>query len=135
MAGSEATKYRALAARAMFLAQDRTDIGFAVKELSRKMSKPRGMDTKDLKSLGRYLIGRGRMVLEFRRQGRNSIVDVWSDTDYAGCPETRQSTSGGSVMLGSHMIKGWSTAQAVIALSSGEAEYDGLVRGHRSGSA
>ena len=35
MAGSEATKYRALAARAMFLAQGRTDIGFAVKELSR----------------------------------------------------------------------------------------------------
>ena len=105
LTGPEATKYRALTARAMFLAQDRTDIGFAVKELSRKMSKPREMGTKDLKRLGRYLIGRERMILEFKRQDRNSIVDVWTDTDYAGCPGTRQSTSGGSVMLGSHMTK------------------------------
>ena len=93
------------------------------------MSKSREMDMKDLKRLGRYLIGRERMILEFKRQDRNSIVDVWTVTDYAGCPETRTSTSGGSVMLGSRMIKGWSTAQAVIALSSGEAEYYGLVKG------
>ena len=36
-------------------------------------------------------------------------------------------------MLGSHMIKGWSTTQSVIALSSGEAEYYGLVRGSSIG--
>ena len=79
----EATQYRALTARAMFLAHGRTDIGFAVKELSRRMSKPRQQDMKDLKRLGRYLIGKERMVLTFRRQDRNSIIDVWSDTDYA----------------------------------------------------
>ena len=32
-------------------------------------------------------------------------------------------------MLGSHMIKSWSTTQSVIALSSGEAEYYGIVKG------
>ena len=32
-------------------------------------------------------------------------------------------------MIGSHMIKAWSTTQANIALSSGEAEYYGLVKG------
>ena len=133
LASAEATKYRALTARAMFLAQDRTDIGFAVKELSRRMSKPRKMDMKELKRLGRYLIGKERMILEFKRQDRNSIIDVWTDTDYAGCQETRKSTSGGNIMLGSHMIKGWSTTQAVIALSSGEAEYYGLVRGSSIG--
>ena len=31
--------------------------------------------------------------------------------------------------LGNHAIKTWSTTQAVIALSSGEAEYYGCVRG------
>ena len=60
LTSAEATKYRALTARAMFLAQDRTDIGFAVKELSRRMSKPRQIDMKELKRLGRYLIGRER---------------------------------------------------------------------------
>jgi hypothetical protein len=32
-------------------------------------------------------------------------------------------------MLGSHCIKTWSSTQDIIALSSGEAEYYGLVRG------
>ena len=32
-------------------------------------------------------------------------------------------------MLGEHMIKSWSTTQNVIALSSGEAEFYGIVRG------
>ena len=40
MEGPDATKYRALVARAMFLTQDRADIGFAVQELSRRMRKP-----------------------------------------------------------------------------------------------
>ena len=32
-------------------------------------------------------------------------------------------------MLGSHVIKTWSSTQASLALSSGEAEYYGVVRG------
>ena len=32
-------------------------------------------------------------------------------------------------MLGTHVLKSWSTNQAVIALSSGEAEYYGMVKG------
>ena len=36
--------YRAIAARANYLSQDRSDIQFAVKELSRKMSNPNELD-------------------------------------------------------------------------------------------
>ena len=36
-------------------------------------------------------------------------------------------------MLGKHLLKGWSTTQSVIALSSGEAEYYGMVRGGTMG--
>ena len=32
-------------------------------------------------------------------------------------------------MIGSHLIKAWSATQASIALSSGEAEYYGVMRG------
>ena len=32
-------------------------------------------------------------------------------------------------MWGDHIIKSWSTTQSVIALSSGEAEYYGMVKG------
>jgi len=53
----------------------------------------------------------------------------WTDTDYAGCRDTRKSTSGGVIRLGTHVLRGWSSTQKVIALSSGEAEYYGMVRG------
>ena len=32
-------------------------------------------------------------------------------------------------MWGNHLIKSWSTTQSVVALSSGEAEYYGMVKG------
>ena len=54
---------------------------------------------------------------------------MWVDSDYGGCKTTRKSTSGGVVLLGGHMIKSWSTNQAVIALSSGEAEYYAMLQG------
>ena len=60
VSGSEATLYRALVARGIYLSQDRSDIGYAVKELSRKMSKPDTGDIERLKHLARYLIGRER---------------------------------------------------------------------------
>ena len=125
----EATKYRALTARANYLAQDRSDIGYATKELTRKMSKPRAGDMRKLKRLARYLIGKERMITRIKRQGHSDRIDAWVDTDYAGCKETRKSTSGGMISVGMHTIKAWSNTQAVIALSSGEAEYYGMVRG------
>ena len=54
---------------------------------------------------------------------------MYVDTDHAGCLETRKSTSGGVALHGCHCIKTWSATQQVIALSSGEAEYYGMVKG------
>ena len=45
----EANKFRRLVARLNYLAQDRTDIAFATKELCRRMSKPVEKDMIDLK--------------------------------------------------------------------------------------
>ena len=56
-------------------------------------------------------------------------IEAWVDTDFAGCRRTRKSTSGGILRLGEHNLKGWSTTQDIIALSSGEAEYYGMVNG------
>jgi hypothetical protein len=125
----ESTKYRQLVARASYLAQDRSDIGYAVKELTRWMSKPGTKDWESLKRLGRYLKGKERMIIKFEYQQWNKRIQVWSDTDYAGCHRTRKSTNGGIVRIGNHAIKSYSTTQPVIALSSGEAEYYGLVKG------
>ena len=56
-------------------------------------------------------------------------IQVYTDTDWAGCLKTRKSTSGGCMLLGSHLLKSWSSTQQTVALSSGEAEYYGVVKG------
>ena len=59
-------KYRAIAARANYLAQDRIDVQFAAKEVSRLMSKPEGEDWRKVKRLGRYLKDKLRAVMEYK---------------------------------------------------------------------
>ena len=56
-------------------------------------------------------------------------LNVYVDTDFAGCKETRRSTSGGVAMLGNCCIKHWSKTQTTISLSSGEAELHGIAQG------
>ena len=102
---------------------------FAVKELTRHMAQPTVASYTMLKRLGRYLLGAGRVSLQFKYQRGFKHVDVWTDSDWAGDRLQRKSTSGGVVRLGEHCIKMWSSTQKSIALSSGEAEFYALVKG------
>ena len=90
-----------------------------MKELSRSISKPTYGDMGKLKRLGRYLVNKGRVVQPMNYQPNTNYLDVWVDTDFAGCLKTRKSTSGGIITIGGHIIKAWSDTQGVIALSSG----------------
>jgi hypothetical protein len=60
----DASRYRAIAARANYLAQDRADVHLAAKEISRFTSNPEPEDWRMAKRLGRYLKENVRMVLE-----------------------------------------------------------------------
>ena len=124
----QSTEYRALAARCNFLAQDRPDLQYAVKEVCRGMAKPTEEDMHKLKRIARYLSQAPRLVFTWPFQHKPKILQVYSDTDWAGCRATRKSTQGGVICYGSHVIKTYSSTQATIALSSGEAEYYGLVK-------
>ena len=126
---ADASSYRALVARANYLAQDRIDIQFAVKEAARRMAAPRTEDWGLVKRLGRYLKGKPRLVYTYEFERMPSKVDVYSDSDWAGCRATKRSTSGGVAMLGAHCIKTWSSTQATVALSSAEAELHALLKG------
>ena len=122
------TPFRGSAARGNYLSADRIDIQFAAKEICRSMALPTSLSWRALKRLSRYLSGKPRLVYVYRRQVLDTI-DVYVDTDWAGCTRTRKSTSGGVVMLGRHTIKHWSSTQPNVALSSGEAEFYGVVHG------
>ena len=126
------TAFRGAAARGNYLAADRIDVQFACKEICRSMAHPTAHAWKSLKRLCRYLTSAPRLVYDFPQQVIGGI-DVYTDTDWAGCPRTRKSTSGGVVMLGKHTMKHWSSTQTSTALSSGEAEFAGVIRGAGQG--
>jgi hypothetical protein len=123
-----ASLFRSFAARANYLALDRPDIAQATKELCRRMSAPKAADLRALARVARYLAGAGRVVYEYPWQSR-PVLRVFTDSDFAGCVATRLSTSGGAVMLGTHLLKHWASTQKRITLSSGEAELGAVVRG------
>ena len=118
----QASQYRAITARCNYITPERPDIAYTVKELSRKMAKPTVGDWQRLKRLGRYLLGKPRLQQIYQWQDVQSILKVFTDADWAGCRETRRSTTGGCATLGKHTLKGWSKTQTLIALSSGESE-------------
>ena len=125
---TEATRYRRAAARINYMALDRLDIGFAAKEVSRCMAKPKTGDVVRIKRVIRYLRGAKRIINKFKWQEPVTEMNVYTDSDWAGCTRTRRSTSGGIVKLGHHVVAHWSSTQATVALSSAEAELNSIVK-------
>ena len=132
---SESTAFRRTAARANYLAQDRTDIQFSNMKACKNMSSPRRSSWRRLKRLARYLHSTPELVIKFFDVSDDDLkfVDVYADSDWAGDKKSRKSTSGGIVVWGGGMIKSWSKSQSVIATSSGEAELYALTKGVAEG--
>ena len=93
------------------------------------MAKPTNRDLMRLKRLVRYLCAHPRLVFEFPFRSPPKCLQVYTDTDWAGCIKTRKSTQGGVVMIGGCCVESWSSTQSLISLSSGESEYYGVVKG------
>ncbi|XP_019171058.1 PREDICTED: uncharacterized protein LOC109166620 [Ipomoea nil] len=55
-----------------------------------------------------------------------TFIHAYSDSDWAGCPVDRKSTSGYAVFLGSNLISWLSRKQRTVARSSTEGEYKAL---------
>ena len=118
--------YRSWTMRASDLSQDRCELQFAVKELARRMQQPNTMQAR--KRLVRFLKGSPRCLVVFKRQAEQQIVNVFSDSDWAGFVNTGRSTSSSYVMLGGHLLAESATSQNVVATSSGEAEFYALTK-------
>ena len=129
----KSTHFRALAARGNYLSADRPEIQFAAKEVCRFMATPIILSSEALKRVGRYLVMRPRLVYQYHFQDNQSTIDVYADTDHAGCLRTRKSTSGGCIMVGTHLLKSWSSTRPTVTLSSGEAELHGVIKAGANG--
>ena len=78
----DAKKYRGIAARLNYLSPDQMDIGFAVKEAARNMSKPLIGNGVKLNRIGQYLMGRPRLVSLFAWQAPTLTVTAYTDSDW-----------------------------------------------------
>ena len=100
-------KYRSQVARCLFLSQDRADITFIVNELCQTMSNPTQQSLTKLKRLTRYLKRERQWGQVFKYGKIVEEVTMFTDADWAGCKETRKSSSAGVVMLGAHALKAY----------------------------
>ena len=110
------TKHRAAVARVVYLAQDRLYLGVAAVGLAKTMAIPRDGDNEHLKRVARYFHGNPDYVQRYPIQEETNTVVLSTDADWAICRETRRPNSGGTVMLGNHLIAAWSRVQPRIAV-------------------
>ena len=97
------------------------------------MRKPREFDFVPLKRAARYLVGMPKAALRFRRQEHADKITVFVDSDFAGDPVSRKSTTGLVAQIGNNTVKSGSTLQSWRAVSAGEAEFYTVVKGGQVG--
>ncbi|XP_013739165.1 uncharacterized mitochondrial protein AtMg00810-like [Brassica napus] len=119
------TQYCRLAGALQYLAVTRPDISYAVHQICLYMHDPRLPHLHALKRIIRYLQGTSGFGLQLLK-GRIDELVAYSDVDWAGFPDTRRSTSGCCVFLGSNLISWSSKRQPTTSRSSAESEYKGI---------
>ena len=115
-------RYRSQVSRCLFLSEDRADITFIVNELCQKMSDPNQQSLTRLKRLARHLKRERQRGQVFEYGALDEELTVFTDSDWAGCMETRISSSAGVLMLGRHTLKTYTRKQKIMAKCCAEAE-------------
>jgi hypothetical protein len=80
-----------------------SDLTYAVQQICLHMHDPHESHIAALKRLLRYVRGTVDFGLVLHRSPFAELV-VYIDADWAGCPDTRRSTSGYVVFLGGNLI-------------------------------
>jgi hypothetical protein len=125
---ADPTGYRSLAGALQYLNFTRPDISYVVQQVCLHMHDPREPHLAALKCLLRYLRG----TIDYRlllHQSTSDELVVYTDADWAGCLDTRHSTSGYAVFLGGNLVSWSSKRQPVLSPSSAEAEYRVVANG------
>lgn len=103
----------------------RPDLAYAVGYVSRFMQEPHQEHFAAVKHILRYIAGTCSFGCFYgrKKQEGQSTLTGFSDSDMAGDPEDRKSTTGVLFCFGIAPITWQSQKQKVVALSSCEAEY------------
>lgn len=119
--------YREAVGSLIFLSTvSRPDICFAVNQVSRFINNPNEKHWQAVKRILRYLKGTIDYSISYEKSSSIFKLVGYTDSDYAGCIETRKSTSGYIFVLGNAPVTWSSQRQGVVAQSTCEAEYIAL---------
>ena len=111
---ADPTSYRSLAGALQYLTFTRPDITYAIQQVCLHMHDPRESHLAAMKRLLRYIRGTVDYGLALHRSPSTELV-VYTDADWAGCPDTRRSTSGYAVFLGGNLVSWSSKRQPVVS--------------------
>ncbi|CAN1346939.1 Retrovirus-related Pol polyprotein from transposon TNT 1-94 [Linum perenne] len=121
----DTSHYRRLIGRLQYLCTTRPDICYTVNQLSQFVSSPTTIHDQATHRLLRYLKGSPAHGLHFSRTS-SLRISAFSDSDWAGCPDSRRSVTGFCTFLGDSLISWKSKKQPTVSRSSAEAEYRAL---------
>ena len=114
--------FRRLIGKLIYLTITRPDIAFAVQVLSQFMHEPTEEHLAAAKHILRYLNGTQGLGILLSNHTNMSLTG-FCDSDWGSCCDSRKSTTGFCIMLGTSPIAWKVKKQSVVARSSAEAEY------------
>ncbi|XP_019189875.1 PREDICTED: uncharacterized protein LOC109184335 [Ipomoea nil] len=121
----DSSSYRRLVGRLLYLTATRPDITYAVQQLSQFVDTPTNEHLVAAHRVLRYIKKAPGQGIFYPRNGAMQL-NVFSDSDWASCPETRRSVTGFCIFLGTAPVSWRTKKQATVSRSSSEAEYRAL---------
>ncbi|XP_022024676.2 uncharacterized mitochondrial protein AtMg00810-like [Helianthus annuus] len=118
----DASQYRRLVGRLLYLQATRPDITYSVNILSQFVADPRSNHLEAVNRILGYLKATPGQGILLSRTG-DSTLSAYCDSDWLGCPYTRRSRTGYFLLLGGTPISWRTKKQFVVSRSSAEAEY------------
>ena len=119
---AEHKQYRTIVGKLMFLANERSDIQYCVKECARGVQNPSARDMQRAKRICRYLMGTRDWTMSLEPWKDVDTPKMFVDSDWATDKVDRRSTSAGIAQFGGCTILSYIRTQGSPALSSAEAE-------------
>jgi hypothetical protein len=124
---NDPTSFRSLIGALQYLTFTRPDLSFAVNSLCQHMQSPTEGHLVAAKRVLRYVHGTLSHGVLFQPGPR--VLTAFTDSNWAGNPVDRRSTTGFLVFLGNNLITWSSKKQPTVSRSSTEAEYRSLAIG------